>query len=76
MKYKAIPAQMRPNGTIEGLIRYYNSHGLEQEELRYLVAEFNRLNPDAQPPKPYQLVQMPVLLEYVNRHETKENPQS
>ena len=73
MDYKVFPAVMNPKGTIEAVIRFYNDLNITREQLQYLVKEFNRLNPDAAPPKPYQAVQMPVLLKYCDRHENKEN---
>lgn len=68
--YKAIEVTLRPNSTIEALIRFHNDYNINTHDLKLLVDEFNMLNPDAMPPKPYQKVLMPVL----NTVKTKENP--
>jgi hypothetical protein len=64
MEYTTIPVMMRPNGTIEAMIRFYNHLSMDREKLKELVEVFNNLNPDAKPPRPYQQVLMPVLVEY------------
>jgi hypothetical protein len=73
MKYKTVPIVIRPNSTIEALIRFYNDHNMDKQELTYLLNEFNLLNPQARPPKPGQTVDMPVLDQYAK---TKENTPS
>ena len=76
MLYKTIPIVIRPNSTIEALIRFYNDHYMDKEEIKYLLREFSLLNPHAHPPRPHMTVDMPVLLQYYDKHEKKENPPS
>lgn len=55
---------IRPNSTIEALLRFYNDHIIDKQQLQYLLAEFNRANPHACPPKPGMIVDIPILKEY------------
>ena len=64
MQYKLLPCRAAPGHTIEGLIKLFNSHSIPDTTLKQLVAEFNRQNPEAQPPKPGMEVMIPVLVEY------------
>jgi len=70
MYYTTIQTMMRPSSTIEAMIRFHNDISLNKEQLKQLVEAFNKHNPDAQPPRPYQQVQMPVLMEYVKNEES------
>lgn len=64
--YIITPVKMKPGSTIEGMIRFHNHLDMSKEQIQKLVIEFNKLNPDAMPPKPYQEVDMPILVEYAN----------
>lgn len=69
MNYHIIEITIRPNSTIEALIRFYNDLNMKKEELAFLVEEFTKLNPNARPPKPYQKVLMPVLTVYYEKNQ-------
>jgi hypothetical protein len=60
-----------PGHTIEGLIKLYNAHTMDKELVKELSREFNKNNPDAQPPKAGQRIMIPVLPEYWERHNPK-----
>lgn len=47
------------NHTIEGAIKYYNPN-ISRDDLTLLVKQFNELNPTATPPRPGQVVKIPI----------------
>jgi hypothetical protein len=67
MKYHVIETTTQLNSTIEALIRFHNHLNIKREELDFLLQEFNKLNPNARPPKPYQKILMPIISEYYEK---------
>ncbi len=67
MKYHVIETTTQLNSTIEALIRFHNDLNIKREELDFLLQEFNKLNPNARPPKPYQKILMPIISEYYEK---------
>lgn len=60
MEYTTTSVKIK-GGTIEALIRLHNKFRVTKDQLAFLVDEFNKLNPEAQPPKIRQTVLVPVL---------------
>jgi len=72
LKFEEFPYTFsRPGETIEAVIRLYNDMSVSREIINKLVYEFSQLNPDANPPKLGQTVQIPVLLPFTYRHLNK-----
>lgn len=61
MTYTTLEVTIRPNSTIEALIRHHNKYSVDRTELKSLVEIFNDLNPQAQPPRPGMVVLIPVV---------------
>ncbi len=69
LNYKSFPYTFsRPGETIEAIIRLYNDMSVSRAMIDKLCFEFNKNNPEANPPKLGQTVQVPVLLPFTYRH--------
>lgn len=66
MKYQSISVIVKPNSTIEALIRHYNHYNVNRSQIDFLLTEFNKLNLHAHPPKPGQVVEIPVLIDNIS----------
>ncbi len=62
-KYKTTPYIFGFSGspTIKAAIKLFNPSVTSQEELNFLLAEFDKINSTAKPPKPGIRVMIPVL---------------
>lgn len=72
LEYKTYPYVFcKPGDTIRGIVRHYNDITIDNETLEWLLNEFKHINKHATPPKLGQQVQIPVLLQYCEKHERK-----
>lgn len=69
MYYHSVRAIIKPNSTIEALIRHHNHLDMKKEHLDALVQGFNELNTHARPPRPGMEVEVPIMWEYVKKSE-------
>lgn len=56
-------------GTISAVIKMFNDYGLDKETFEFLLNEFYKINPQASPLKVGVRIEIPVLLQYCERHE-------